>query len=137
VAVFNQGKIEQVDTPKGLYTRPRTVFVARFVGTSNVLEGELARRLTGSERPFSVRPEHIRFVAASGALEPERLGVEGKLVDVQYHGSTSRYAVELPGGPLLSVSLPNGEDEVTRPAPGESVRLAWSRQAMVELEPGV
>ena len=133
VAVFNHGRIEQVDTPKGLYTRPRTVFVARFVGTSNVVEGELARRLTGADKPFSVRPEHIRF-----AREGEDGGssVEGKLVDVQYHGATSRYTVEVPGGLLLSVSLPNTEDELGRPAHGESVRLAWSRQAMVELEPG-
>ncbi len=136
VAVFNQGKIEQVDTPKGLYTKPRTVFVARFVGTSNVVEGELARRLIGSERPFSVRPEHIRFIDAASPAEADRLSVEGRLVDVQYHGATSRYAVEVPGGPMISVNVPNGEDEAVRPAPGEAVRLAWSRQAMVELEPG-
>ncbi len=133
VAVFNHGRIEQVDTPKGLYTKPRTVFVARFVGSSNVVEGELARRLTGAERPFSVRPEHLRFGREES---PERLGLEGKVVDVQYHGATSRYTVEVPGGPHLAVSLPNGEEEVERPAPGESVRVTWSRQSMVELEPG-
>jgi putative spermidine/putrescine transport system ATP-binding protein len=109
------------------------VFVARFVGTSNVVEGELARRLAGLERPFSVRPEHIRFVRE---VEGGHLGVEGKLVDVQYHGSTNRYAVEVPGGSLINVSLPNEEGEAVRPALGEAVRLAWSRQAMVELEPG-
>ncbi|MBN1210115.1 MAG: ABC transporter ATP-binding protein [Myxococcaceae bacterium] len=133
VAVFNNGRIEQVDTPRGLYTKPRTVFVARFVGASNVVEGELARRITGSERPFSVRPEHIRFVREAQA---EHLGVEGTLVDVQYHGATSRFTVEVPGGPPLNVSLPNGEEEAVRPALGEPVRLAWSRHAMVELEPG-
>ena len=134
VAVFSQGRIEQVDTPKGLYTKPRTVFVARFVGASNVVEGALAKGLTGSDRPFSIRPEHIRF--ATGAGEGDRLGVEGKLVDVQYHGATSRYTVEVPGGLMLNMNLPNGEDEAGRPAIGEAVRLAWSRQAMVELEPG-
>ncbi|MFP2906066.1 ABC transporter ATP-binding protein [Pyxidicoccus sp. 3LFB2] len=67
VAVFNQGRIEQVDTPRNLYVRPRTVFVAGFVGTANVVRGELARRLTGSERPFSVRPEHVRFAPADAA----------------------------------------------------------------------
>ncbi|MDY7225002.1 ABC transporter ATP-binding protein [Hyalangium rubrum] len=133
VAVFNQGKIEQVDTPKGLYTKPRTVFVARFVGSSNVLEGELARQLTGAERPFSVRPEHIRFVRE---VDSERLGVDGKLVDVQYHGASSRYTVEVRGGPLLAVNVPNTEETVGQPAVGDTVRVAWSRQAMVELEPG-
>jgi putative spermidine/putrescine transport system ATP-binding protein len=134
VAVFNQGGIEQVDTPKGLYTKPRTVFVARFVGASNVVEGALAQGITGSGRPFSVRPEHIHF--AAGAGEGDRLGVEGKLVDVQYHGATSRYTVEVSGGVLLNANLPNAEGEAGRPAIGEAVRLAWSRQAMVELEPG-
>jgi putative spermidine/putrescine transport system ATP-binding protein len=62
--------------------------------------------------------------------------VEGKLVDVQYHGSTSRYAVEVPGGPLLNVSLPNEESEAEKPTLGGPVRLSFSRQAMVELEPG-
>jgi putative spermidine/putrescine transport system ATP-binding protein len=132
VAVFNQGRIEQVDTPKGLYTRPRTVFVARFVGSSNVVTGELARQLTGTERPFAVRPEHIRFVSE---VDSERQGLEGKLVDVQYHGATSRYTVEVPGGLLLAVSLSNGEDVPAVPAQGEAVRIAWSRQAVVELEP--
>ncbi|HYH98851.1 ABC transporter ATP-binding protein [Hyalangium sp.] len=133
VAVFNKGGIEQVDTPRGLYAKPRTVFVARFVGGSNVVEGVLARQLTGSDRPFSVRPEHIHFARE---LEGDRLGVEGKLVDVQYHGATSRYTVDVPGSSPLNVNLPNSEDETGRPAIGEAVRLAWSRQAMVELEPG-
>ncbi|EAU67285.1 spermidine/putrescine ABC transporter ATP-binding subunit [Stigmatella aurantiaca DW4/3-1] len=133
VAVFSQGRIEQVDTPKGLYTRPRTVFVARFVGTSNVVEGALAHRLTGSPQPFSVRPEHIRFAREAAA---ESLSVEGKLVDVQYHGATSRYTVEVVEGTVLAMSLPNAEEEAGSPKPGEPVRLAWSRQAMVPLEPG-
>ena len=133
VAVFNQGRIEQVDTPRGLYTRPRTVFVARFVGSSNVVEGQLARQLTGVERPFAVRPEHISFVRE---VDSGRVSLEGKLVDVQYHGASSRYTVEVTGGLLLAVSLPNTEEAGVALAPGEPVRLAWSRHAMVELEPG-
>jgi putative spermidine/putrescine transport system ATP-binding protein len=133
VAVFNNGKIEQVDAPQGLYTRPRTAFVARFVGSSNVVEGELARQLTGEPRPFSVRPEHIHFVREAAGDRPS---VEGKLVEVQYHGSSSRYTVEVFGGLLLAVSLSNAEEAAATPALGEAVRLAWSRQAMVELEPG-
>ena len=132
VSVFNHGKIEQVDTPKGLYAKPRTVFVARFVGASNVVEGELARRLAGSARPLSVRPENIRFVRE---VAGDLLGVEGKVVDVQYHGATSRFSVDVAEGARFAVSLPNGENEGGAPVIGDSVRLAWSRSAMVELEP--
>jgi len=134
VAVFNQGRIEQVASPRELYTRPRTVFVAGFVGTANVLQGELARRVTGSDRPFSVRPEVIRFAppgaAASGPV------LEGKLVDVQYHGPTSRFEVEVAGGQLLTVSLPSADDQAERlPRAGEPVRLTWPEHAMIALEP--
>jgi putative spermidine/putrescine transport system ATP-binding protein len=132
VAVFDRGRIEQVDTPRNLYTRPRTAFVAGFVGTANVVGGALARRLTGSERPFSVRPEHIRFAEPGGDL----VGVEGTLLDVQYHGAVSRYEVEVEGGALLTVSLPNADGEAPGPRAGQAVRLAWSRQAMVPVVEG-
>ncbi|MFO0583492.1 MAG: ABC transporter ATP-binding protein [Anaeromyxobacter sp.] len=128
IAVFNRGRIEQVDTPRGLYGRPRTRFVASFVGTANVLEGALARRVTGGERPVSIRPEHIRF----GAPGSGEVGLEGKLVDVQYHGPTSRFEVEVEGA-VLTVALPSEAGDA--PREGAPVRLAWSRTAMVELDP--
>jgi putative spermidine/putrescine transport system ATP-binding protein len=133
VAVFSQGRIEQVDSPRNLYTRPKTVFVASFVGTANVVVGALARQLTGSEKAFSVRPEHIRF--ASSAEAAQGVSVEGRLLEVQYHGASSRYEVQVEGNQLLTVTVPNGEgEEAALPRRGETVRLAWSRQAMVELE---
>jgi putative spermidine/putrescine transport system ATP-binding protein len=55
VAVFNKGRIEQVDTPRNLYMKPATTFVAEFVGTSNVIRGELAEQLSGN-------PSRSRFV---------------------------------------------------------------------------
>jgi putative spermidine/putrescine transport system ATP-binding protein len=133
VAVFNHGEIEQVDSPTGLYAKPRTVFVARFVGSSNVVEGALARRIAGSDQPFSVRPESIRFVREFGG---DLLGIEGTLVDVQYHGATSRYAVDGPEGSRFAVSVSNGMEGERSPAVGDLVRLAWSRQAIVTLEQG-
>jgi putative spermidine/putrescine transport system ATP-binding protein len=130
VAVFDHGRLEQVDTPRNLYTRPRTAFVAGFVGTANVLEGELARRLVGAERPVSIRPEHIRL----GAPASGQVGVTGRLIDVQYHGPVSRYEVEV-DGTMLSVSVPNDEGaEPAGPRPGEVVQLAWARSAMVDLD---
>jgi putative spermidine/putrescine transport system ATP-binding protein len=51
VAVFNKGRIEQVDTPRNLYMKPATTFVAEFVGTSNVIRGDLAQ-LSGIRSRF-------------------------------------------------------------------------------------
>jgi putative spermidine/putrescine transport system ATP-binding protein len=69
VAVFNKGRIEQVDTPRNLYMKPATTFVAEFVGTSNVIRGDLAPAQRHPQ-PFSIRPEHVRF--AEGPLAATR-----------------------------------------------------------------
>ena len=65
VAVFNHGRIEQLDTPRELYTRPATPFVARFVGGANVVDAASSReRLDRStRRPFAVRAENVRLRA--------------------------------------------------------------------------
>ena len=60
IAVFNEGRIEQVGTPAEMYEQPATAFVAGFVGTSNLLDGEAARTILGRPGTYSVRPEKIR-----------------------------------------------------------------------------
>ncbi|MDA8486757.1 ABC transporter ATP-binding protein [Pseudomonas resinovorans] len=130
VAVFNKGRIEQVDSPQNLYRKPTTRFVAEFVGTANVLHGDLAQRLTGTAGAFSLRPEHVRFGSASNG----ELQVSGTVHDVQYLGASSRYELNLEGGGRLAVSLPNGEEsDVARPQPGQRVQACWARSAMVAL----
>src|SRR5512139_2358126 len=69
IAVFSEGKIQQVGTPSDIYERPATPFVAGFVGVSNLISGALAEKITGSPRTFSVRPEKIHMSAANGKVE--------------------------------------------------------------------
>ena len=86
LAVFNEGRIEQVGTPAEVYEHPATEFVAGFVGISNVLERD--------GRRFTVRPEKIRMLATpthGGDGEP------GAIRDVVYLGVVTRYVVELDG----------------------------------------
>jgi putative spermidine/putrescine transport system ATP-binding protein len=129
VAVFNHGRIEQLDTPRMLYTRPTTAFVARFVGSANVIEGELALRLMNSAQSFAVRAENIlvRALAESPATETTRC--TGAVVDVQYHGASSRCQVKLDSGELLTTALP----EAATFTVGTAVALEWSRDAIVAL----
>jgi putative spermidine/putrescine transport system ATP-binding protein len=138
VAVFHRGRLEQVDSPRALYTAPATPFVAGFVGTANLVEGALARALTGRDAPFSVRPEHVRLTPASApAPAPDALSVGGTVVDVQYLGAVSRCVVQVEGaGPVLTATLLNALGEGAPEAAvraGEAVRLSWPRSAMVEL----
>ncbi|QXI48919.1 ABC transporter ATP-binding protein [Pseudomonas anuradhapurensis] len=134
VAVFNRGRIEQVDTPRNLYMQPATPFVAEFVGSSNVLRGELAMALNGSPAPFSIRPEHIRLgdpVAGEQAVQ-----VSGVLRDIQYQGSATRYELQLDSGQLLAVSQANDRWQVQAQAwqPGQRLQAHWPRQAMTVLQ---
>src|SRR5690349_17915433 len=62
IAVFNNGRIEQVGAPAEVYERPATPFVATFVGISNLLTPEQAAAITGERKAFSVRPEKIQLV---------------------------------------------------------------------------
>ena len=135
VAVFNKGRIEQVDTPRNLYMRPATAFVAEFVGTSNVLRGELAAKLSNSSQPFSIRPEHIHLVAADSAIASHEVETSGLLYDVQYQGSTTRFELQLDNGQTLSVSQANSQWLDSTPAyqPGQRLTARWPRDAMVQL----
>ncbi|KFE53048.1 ABC transporter ATP-binding protein [Pseudomonas syringae] len=136
VAVFNKGRIEQIDTPRNLYMKPATRFVAEFVGTSNVVQGDLARQLSGSPQPFSIRPEYIRF--AQGPLGIDEVEISGLLRDVQYQGSATRYELTLDNGQSLSVSQPNTDwqDNSSRLQTGRRLSARWSRHAMVVLRDG-
>lgn len=130
IAVFNHGRIEQLDTPRALYTRPQTEFVARFVGSSNVVTGTMATALAQCNA-FSIRPEHVRIGPGSG--NADTIEVNGTLEDVQYHGASSRLHVRLSGGPLLVAAVPESE-QTTQPELGREVSLSWLKRDMVVLE---
>ncbi|WP_194789323.1 ABC transporter ATP-binding protein [Pseudomonas sp. UFMG81] len=133
VAVFNRGRIEQVDTPRNLYMKPATTFVAEFVGTSNVLRGELAQQLSGSPQPFSIRPEHIRLGDQAASYEVQ---VGGVLHDIQYQGSATRFELRLDGGQLLAVSQANDQWQAQAHPwqTGQRVQASWPREAMTALQ---
>ena len=134
VAVFNKGRIEQVDTPRNLYMQPATPFVAEFVGTSNVLRDDLALQLSGSDNPFSIRPEHARL-AGSEPLGSDEVEISGLLHDIQYQGASTRYEIRLANGQNFCVSQANNQWQLGD-APvqsGQQVTARWARAAMVSL----
>jgi len=130
VAVFNRGRIEQVDHPRNLYSQPKTSFVADFVGTSNIISGYLAQQITGNNQPFSIRPEHINIYTNQTKV----LKVNGEVADILYHGATSKIEVAV-AGQLLSMVLSNTEfTEEQQPQIGQKITLCWSQSRMVMLE---
>ncbi len=134
VAVFNAGKIEQLSTPQELYSRPRTAFVARFVGGANVIDAALAAKLLGaSARLCPARRRHQRPANREQRPPPDSMALDAELMDVQYHGATSRWQLRLEDGTLLSATRGSDEPALSQ-SPGSRVRLAWKRDAIVLLE---
>ena len=147
VAVFNQGRIEQVATPADLYERPATAFVAGFVGTSNLLTGEPARTLLGRAGTFAIRPERIRLLTKSpadaqpsGDLErpdsvtpgPGEVTTTGRVAEVVYAGPVTRFHVDLDAGPRV-VAVRNSAPEDDLALRGTTVTLAWRPEHVIEI----
>jgi putative spermidine/putrescine transport system ATP-binding protein len=114
VAVFNEGRIEQVGTPTEIYERPATEFVADFVGTTNILD-------RGGQR-LCLRPERITFADE---------GVPATIDDVVFVGAFTRYAVTTDQGEHLVVLRQSDGSTLER---GTQVRLAWRDEDLFRLE---
>lgn len=138
IAVFNEGKIQQVGTPSEIYERPASAFVAGFVGTSNLVGGEVAQRVTGSSDMFSIRPEKIHLDTTSGEPRKDMLCIDGVVRDVVYLGLFTRYLVEIEGGNDLVVIVQNlnttSMDVLS--AKGQKVRLYWHKDHMSRVAGG-
>jgi putative spermidine/putrescine transport system ATP-binding protein len=136
VAVFNRGRIEQIASPRELYHRPRTRFVADFVGSANVIDGALAQAVTGQSRAFAVRQEHIAVLPPGAPAGAGRLQVEGEVLAVQFLGASLRLEVQV-GSQILTTLQTEGESASALAAqlqPGQRVTLGWSTQHMVMLD---
>jgi putative spermidine/putrescine transport system ATP-binding protein len=136
LAVFNRGRIEQVGSPADLYERPSTAFVAGFVGTSNLLRGDVAKRLVGEDGLFTVRPEKIRLTEPGAGVADDEVGADGTIRTVVYLGPDTRYIVALDAGADLVVTQQNlttSSMEVLA-AQGQPVRLVWKRQHVLRVQ---
>ncbi len=150
IAVMNGGVVEQLATPRELYQRPASAFVAGFIGTSNLIELRVDRRDDGllvmdvgeGERimavqpdagagaadraTITVRPEWIKLV--SGDAGPRASHVGGTVIDVVYLGSVTQLIVLLRTGEKLTVHRLNDEVGSADPRPGEQVTLHWAAE---------
>jgi putative spermidine/putrescine transport system ATP-binding protein len=135
IAVFNGGRIEQLATPAELYEHPATAFVAGFVGTSNLLEGEVAAEVIGAVGTYTVRPEKIRMLPATAGAEAGSCTATGVVREVVYLGSATQSVVDLDAGGTLLVLEQNTQDsaEDSLGRRGDAVRLSWRREHTVAI----
>jgi putative spermidine/putrescine transport system ATP-binding protein len=131
VAVFDQGRIIQIASPRDLYERPRTRFVADFVGSSNIIEPALTRQWTGYARLANLRPEKIHLLA-SGATAPDgAIAIEGAVIQVLYLGPVNRIVIAADSGAKLLISSPAS---ITPPPQGAIARAFFGREDLYLME---
>jgi putative spermidine/putrescine transport system ATP-binding protein len=135
VAVFREGRVEQVASPIELYERPASAFVAGFVGTSNRIGGDVARRLLGTPGEYAVRPERLRVVTSGEPVESGEVALPGTVREVVYLGPITHAIVELDAGPSLTVSRPNTGSASDPPlaASDRPVAVALHRDSLIAL----
>jgi len=143
IAVMNGGRVEQLGTPREIYERPRTPFVAEFIGSLNTLEvtiddvvgGYCISRLGDGERVvgvapaggavgdtvrLAIRPEHVRL---DGAAAERGARLAGTVADVVFLGMYTQLHVETVAGRLVSHRL--ADEPAAQAAPGARVAVAW------------
>lgn len=97
IAVFDKGRIQQLDKPSTIYERPTNEFVAGFVGISNLISGAAAQAILGKTGTFTVRPEKITVGKAPSGVR----SADGVIKEVEYLGPSTRFLVELDAGVTL------------------------------------
>jgi putative spermidine/putrescine transport system ATP-binding protein len=117
IAVFNQGRIEQIGSPREVYENPASAFVASFLGVSNLLSGQHAKELLGSEQMVNVRPERIRLEKEDTKVSGGEIAVPASVVDVAYTGANTLFVVQSDSGLRLVVTRLNEE------LPGQEINL--------------
>ena len=94
IIVMNEGNIEQIGTPREIYTFPETVFVAEFIGKTNIMEI--------NKKSFIIRPENVNISyneedneKINNSREKDVISGEGKIIGKEYQGSLTSYEIEV------------------------------------------
>ena len=116
IALLRSGELEQVASPREIYNRPATAYVAQFIGHTNLLKGEVRQgivhcgslawktNLPDGPALFSLRPEHLRV--SSGNTGAAR--VQAKVLTQAFHGATDLIRAECPDGLVLTLRTASG-----------------------------
>ncbi|PWC39445.1 ABC transporter ATP-binding protein [Azospirillum sp. TSO35-2] len=119
--VMNQGRIEQAGPPRELFNRPRTAFVARFIGGHNVIDGSVI----GGNGDCAVRTDRILL---GDAELPTEIQVEGTVRALEYHGASVHLSLDVAGADEFAVVLDEARYFDAPVAVGDRVRAGWSQR---------
>ena len=134
LAVFNEGRIEQIGKARDVYESPANRFVADFVGTSNVLDGSAAEALVGEPGTYVVRPERIAVFARGTDPVPGVRTVDATVLEVIYAGATTKIAAATEQGVTLTATVLTASTWLPPDLQhGTPITLAWPEKALHQL----
>ena len=124
IAIFNDGKIEQVDTPDNIYKNPKTAFVADFIGTTSLVSKQLAAELFNYNSAFSIRPENIKINNEQDSKS--EFNAKVVVTDIQFQGSY--YKILCKANDLTLTALHYVDTQNTfKLNLGDSLELSWDK----------
>ena len=124
IAIFNDGKIEQVDTPDNIYKNPKTAFVADFIGTTSLVSKQLAAELFNYNSAFSIRPENIKINNEQDSKS--EFNAKVVVTDIQFQGSY--YKILCKANDLTLTALHYVDTQSTfKINLGDSLELSWDK----------
>ena len=124
IAIFNDGKIEQVDTPDNIYKNPKTAFVADFIGTTSLVSKQLAAELFNYNSAFSIRPENIKINNEQDSKS--EFNAKVVVTDIQFQGSY--YKILCKANDLTLTALHYVDTQNTfKINLGDSLELYWDK----------
>ncbi len=135
IAVFNEGRVEQIGTPEQVYEAPKTKFVASFLGVSNLFSGQIAQQLFGSSDLVNIRPEKIRLIPVGSKITADEVGVSGEIIEAAYVGANTIFSINTESGMRLSVTRSNQElpDQINRFKSGDRVLAVWLKSQIATI----
>ena len=128
IAIFNEGKIEQIDTPINIYNKPNSAFVADFIGTTSIISKKDALSYFNYSSSFSIRPEFV-MVNQSENLD---FNITAKISDIQFQGSSYKLLLEKDSIIISAYYYPNSSHSINLNI-GETVNLSWNKSNITDL----
>ena len=128
IAIFNEGKIEQIDTPINIYNKPKSAFVADFIGTTSIISKKDALSYFNYFSSFSIRPEFVMV----NQLENLDFNIAAKISDIQFQGSLYKLLLEKDSILINAYYYPNSSHSINL-AIGETVNLSWNKSNITDL----
>jgi putative spermidine/putrescine transport system ATP-binding protein len=121
IAVFNEGKIVQIGSPREIYEKPATAFVSEFVGQTNKISSQMAAKADLGSTSFNIRPEYLSISKDGKASETDR-AINGELKDIIFSGAVTKYLVSTSAGELISTQTTS----LSGLEIGDQITLSWS-----------